>query len=577
MSIETWTRALHAALAAGGPEAVADLFLPDGFWRDFIATDWTLRTVEGAADIAAFAVAHAAPAGLVVAPETAGDEASEGFVTFETALGRGRGYLRLREGRCRTLLLSLEELKGHEEPLRARRPSGLVDDPQGRNWAERLAAKAEAYGDAAQPYVLVVGGGQAGLALGARLEMQGVPYLIVDKHPRVGDQWRNRYKALTLHDPVWYDHMPYLPFPDFWPVFTPKDKMADWLEAYAHALELAIWTGTEMLGAARNQADDGWTVTLRRGDRTVTLAPTHLVMAVGNAGFPRLPEFEGAETFAGPQLHSSQFASGEGMAGRRVVIVGANNSAHDIAADLAANGAHPVMIQRSSTLIIRQSTLTDVLFKPVFSQEAVEAGITTDRADLLLVSNPMRVQEENNRRVWDAIRVAEKPFYDRLTAAGFQLDFGEDGTGLMKYQRAASGYYIDVGACEMVADGRIGIRAGVGVARLVPEGVEMADGEILPADMIVHATGFGAMEEWVARLIDPGTAARVGRCWGYGSGTRGDPGPWEGELRNMWKPTAQPGLWFMGGNLAQSRFYSGLLGLQLKARHAGLAPAPQGA
>lgn len=574
MTIETWTQALNAAVAASDAEAIADLFLADGFWRDFIAVDRTLQTIEGAAAVAAFAVGHASPAGLTVAPEAAGD-AQEGFVTFETTLGRGRGYVRLRDGRCRTLLLALEELKGHEPPLRARRPSGLCDDPHGRNWAERFATKTDAFGKTAQPYVLVVGGGQAGLALGARLELLGVPYLIVDKHPRVGDQWRSRYKALTLHDPVWYDHMPYLPFPDFWPVFTPKDKMGDWLESYAHALELAIWTGTECLAAARNAADDGWTVTLARGDETITLEPTHLVMAVGNAGFPRRPEIEGAETFAGPQLHSSEFASGEGMAGKRVIIVGANNSAHDIAADLVANGARAVMIQRSSTLIIRQSTLTDVLFKPLFSQEAVDAGVTTDRADLLLVANPMRVQEENSRRAWDAIRVAEKPFYDRLTDAGFRIDFGEDGTGLMKYQRAASGYYIDVGACEMVADGRIEIRSGVGIARLAPEGMVLDDGELLEADMIVHATGFGAMEEWVARLIDPETAARIGRCWGYGSGTKGDPGPWEGELRNMWKPTAQEGLWFMGGNLAQSRFYSGLLGLQLKARHAEVATAPR--
>ena len=120
-----------------------------------------------------------------------------------------------------------------------------VEDPQGRNWKERLAAKGEAFGRGEEPYVLIVGGGQAGLALAARLEMLGVPYLVVDRHPRVGDQWRSRYRSLTLHDPVWYDHMPYLPFPDFWPVFTPKDKMGDWLAAYAHAMELAVWTGTD--------------------------------------------------------------------------------------------------------------------------------------------------------------------------------------------------------------------------------------------------------------------------------------------------------------------------------------------
>ncbi|WP_339948216.1 NAD(P)/FAD-dependent oxidoreductase [uncultured Albimonas sp.] len=579
MSIESWAAALTAAVAARDAKAAQALFLPGGFWRDFVAVGGTLQTLEGAPAIAAFAAGPAADANLEVTAEAppllpGADPAQEGFVAFETTLGHGRGYVRLQDGRCRTLLLSLEGLKGHEEPLGARRPSGLIDDPQGRNWKERLAAKTNAFGKGAEPWALIVGGGQAGLALAARLEMLGVPYLVVDKHPRVGDQWRSRYKALTLHDPVWYDHMPYMPFPEFWPVFTPKDKMGDWLDSYAHALELAVWTGTECLGAARPPSGEGWTVTLRREDETVTLSPTHLVMAVGNAGFPRTPEIEGQADFAGVQMHSSQFASGEGLAGKRVIVVGANNSAHDIAADLVGHGAHPVMIQRSSTMVVQQRTVVETMLGPLFSQGAVERGLTTDRADLMLASSPFRVQEENARGLWARVREDEAGFYDRLAAAGFALDFGEDGTGMLKYPRTASGYYFDVGACAMVMDGRIGLRSGTGIARLTAGGMELEDGEVLEADMIVYATGFGAMEEWVARLADPATAERVGRCWGYGSGARGDPGPWEGELRNMWKPTAEPGLWFMGGNLAQSRFYSRLLSLQLKARHAGLNLGP---
>lgn len=258
------------------------------------------------------------------------------------------------------------------------------------------------------------------------------------------------------------------------------------------------------------------------------------------------------------------------MQGKRVIIVGANNSAHDIAANLVQNGAEPVMIQRSSTLIIRQSTMTDVLLKPVFSQDAIDRGITTDLADLLQASTPVRLQEKGSKQIWDGIRKDEAPFYDRLSAAGFKLDFGEDGTGLMKYQRTASGYYIDVGACEMIVDGRINIRSNVNITRLLPGGMQLDNGDVIDADMIVYATGFGSMEEWVARLIDAGTAQRVGKCWGYGSGVKGDAGPWQGELRNMWKPTADEGLWFMGGNLAQARFYSNLVALQLKARFEGL-------
>ena len=91
----------------------------------------------------------------------------------------------------------------------------------------------------------------------------------------------------------------------------------------------------------------------------------------------------------------------------------------------------------------------------------------------------------------------------------------------------------------------------------------LSDGSTLEADAVVYATGFGSMEERAARLTDRAKTDSVGRCWRYGSGHRGDPGPWEGEIRNMWKPTARPGQWFMGGNLAQVRMYSHYLSLQL--------------
>ena len=144
------------------------------------------------------------------------------------------------------------------------------------------------------------------------------------------------------------------------------------------------------------------------------------------------------------------------------------------------------------------------------------------------------------------------------------MDFAEDGTGLgMKYRRTASGYYIDVGAAEMVMDGRIAVRSGHGISCLSERTVHLDDGSALPADAVIYATGYGDMADWVAELINPDTAKRVGPCWGYGSGTKGDPGPWIGELRNMWVETAQPGLWFTGGNLSQARYFSRLIALQL--------------
>ena len=112
-------------------------------------------------------------------------------------------------------------------------------------WSETRAAEQAALGTTEQPYCLIVGGGQGGIALGARLKQLGVPTIILEKNARAGDSWRNRYRSLVLHDPVWYDHLPYIPFPDNWPVFTPKDKLADWLEMYVRVMELDYWTRAE--------------------------------------------------------------------------------------------------------------------------------------------------------------------------------------------------------------------------------------------------------------------------------------------------------------------------------------------
>jgi putative flavoprotein involved in K+ transport len=566
--LQDWVAAFSEALGANDREAIVSLFAPGAQWRDILAISWDLVTIDGSQAIAELLMQRQ-PETRLRAIETSADlAATEGWIRFQTAFGQGEGYIRLDGGVCLTILTALQSLEGFEEAAGPCRPSGASPDGDGRNWLERRQQEAAGMGREIQPYVLIIGGGQGGLALGARLKALDVPCLIVDKHPKVGDQWRSRYRSLTLHDPVWYDHMPYLPFPETWPVYTPKDKMGEWLELYARIMELDIWTSTECRSASYDDTEGQWTVNLVRDGQSFALRVPHLVMAVGNAGFPNVPTFDGAETFGGPMHHSSRHAGGAPYEGKCVAVIGSNNSAHDICADLVAHGADVTMIQRSSTLICRQKTMQDILLGEIYSQAAVEQGLTTEKADLFAASMPLRMQEEYYRTVWDTIRSIDADFYAQLEQAGFQLDFAEDGTGLaMKYQRTASGYYIDVGASEMIIDGRIALRSGVGVDRIVADGLLLTDGSHVAADAIVMATGFGSMDEWVARLISPDVAARIGKCWGYGSGVTGDPGPWEGELRNMWKPTAQAGLWFHGGNLAQSRFYSRYLALQLKGRY----------
>jgi putative flavoprotein involved in K+ transport len=230
-------------------------------------------------------------------------------------------------------------------------------------------------------------------------------------------------------------------------------------------------------------------------------------------------------------------------------------------------------VQRSSTHIARSDTLMELALGALYSEDALANGIDTNTADLIFASIPYAVLPSVQMPIADEMKIRDKDFYDRLTKAGFLLDFGSDETGLfMKYLRRGSGYYIDVGACELVANGSIKLKTGA-TARITANALVMADGTELPADLIVFATGYGSMNGWAAHLISQEVADKVGKCWGLGSDTPKDPGPWEGELRNMWKPTQQEGLWFHGGNLHQSRHYSQFLALQLKARAVGI-PTP---
>jgi len=576
--VKEWLARFDAALSRSDAAGAAALFADECYWRDLVSFTWNITTAEGRPAIQAMLEAtlptvkphnwqlegDATEAGGIV----------DGWITFETNAARGYGHIRLAGELCWTLLTTMVELKGFEEKRGATRDKGVEHGvvPGRASWSERKAHEQAELGFTRQPYVVIVGGGQGGIGLGARLKRLGVPTIIVDRHARPGDQWRKRYRSLTLHDPVWYDHLPYLPFPDHWPVFSPKDKIGDWLESYVNVMELNYWSSTEAKSAAYDEERGEWSVVVDRGGETITLRPKQLVLATGMSGIPNIPAFPGMDAFKGVHHHSSAHPGGDAFAGKKAVVIGSNNSAHDICADLYEQGADVTMVQRSSTHIVRSEPLMRHALGGLYSEEAVKAGITTEKADLIFASIPYRIMHTFQIPVYAAIAQEDADFYARLERAGFMLDWGDDNSGLfMKYLRRGSGYYIDVGASDLVADGKIKLKSGVDVAEIKEHSVVLSDGTELPADLIVYATGYGSMNGWAAKLISREVADRVGKVWGLGSDTTKDPGPWEGEQRNMWKPTQQPALWFHGGNLHQSRHYSQFLSLQLKARMEGLS------
>ena len=319
---ENWLAQFEQALAARSRSRLNALFHADSHWRDVLALTWRIETVSGSDAILRELATHAAPARPPdfkldprrTAPHNvrrAGTDAIEAIFGFETAQGRGSGVLRLTPDDAGafkgwTLLTALDEIKGHEERLGRSRPQGKAysRDFRGPNWLDLRKAAAE-YGDR-EPAVLVVGGGQAGLSIAARLTQLDVDTLIVDREARIGDNWRKRYHALVLHNQVHVNHLPYMPFPPNWPAYIPKDKLAAWFEAYVESMELKYWTGSEFAGGSYDETAKRWSVLVRRADgMTRELHPRHVVMATGVSGIPSLPDIPSVRNFRGEILHSS--------------------------------------------------------------------------------------------------------------------------------------------------------------------------------------------------------------------------------------------------------------------------------
>jgi len=575
-SAENWLSQFQSALAKPDDPLLKTLFHPDSYWRDVLALSWKLQTINGAEAILRGLKARAcsaAPTGFRIDPDRAaprrvtraGTSAIEAIFKFETAQGRGSGILRLipdasdgNRPKAWTLLTALEELKGFEEPLGTARPRGEAysRDFRGPNWLDLRKAAAE-YADR-DPAVVVIGGGHSGLSIAARLKQLQVDTLIVDRELRIGDNWRNRYHALTLHNQVQVNHLPYMPFPPNWPTYIPKDKLANWLEAYVESMELNFWTGTEFVGGTYDDEQERWTVTLRRADgSTREMHPRHVVMATGVSGIPNLPDIPGLKNFAGTILHSSQYTDGEDWKGKDALVIGTGNSGHDIAQDLHSSGAHVTLVQRSSTLITSIEPSAQLVYAPY------NEG-TLDDNDLIATSMPLPLAKKSHRLVTDLSKELDKDLLDGLRRKGFKLDHGEGGTGWQfKYLTRGGGYYFNVGCSDLIISGEIGLAQFSDIEGFVPQGARMRDGKTIAADLIVLATGYKRQEELVRKLFGHAVAERIGPIWGFGD---------DQEMRNMFTRTAQPGLWLIAGGIAQCRINSKYLALQIKGCEVGLLP-----
>jgi len=567
---QAWLSRFAAALQAGDASAAAEMVLPDGLWRDVLALTWTLQTFAGREAIAAMLrgrLSATQPQDFHIPSSRtpprwiarAGTDCIEALFDFDTAFGPANGVLRLvpdTDGRLRawTLNTNLHELRGHEDEFKRRGEPDSTRDFGAENWADRLAQQ-RAFADR-DPIVLVVGGGHAGLSIAARLQQLGVDTLIVDRHPRIGDNWRTRYHSLTLHNEVFVNHLPYLPFPPTFPVYIAKDKLANWFETYVETLELNFWPGTTLTGGRYDEQRRQWSVTLRKSDGGErVMQPRHLIFATGVSSIPHTPELPGLADFAGAVVHSGAFKHAEQWQGRQTLVLGTGTSGHDVAQELHAHGADVTIIQRSKTHVVSLKEAQSVY--AIYSE-----GIPFDDCDLLATSFPYPVLQRSYQLSTARGLEADRALLDALDKRGFRLWEGEDDTGFqMMYLRYGGGYYFNVGCSELIISGEIKLLQFADIDRFVRDGARLKNGGIVPAELLVLATGYLNQQETVRRYLGDAIADSIGPVWGFDAG---------GELRNMWRRTAQPGLWFTAGSLAQCRIFSRYLALQIKALELGL-------
>lgn len=578
LMFEQWLDGLGAIFEQRDADGFASLFEADGYWRDVLSFTWEHRTFVGPAEIrdAFFQSADRVRTTRVrLAPgrsaprlvSRGGSTLIEGFFDFDIGIGTGAGFARLRvndrdDARPSAWLLvtTLFDLAGFEERSGDRRPTGDEYSQGGLplNWAE-VRERERAFDDR-DPQVLVVGAGQGGLMLAARLRQMGVDALVIERTDRVGDVWRQRYKNLTLHNEVFANTFPYLPFPSTWPLWMPKDMLAGWLEAYAELLELNVWTATDLCEATYDPAAGEWAVTVeRRGRDTRSLRCEHLVVATGISGGPaHRPNLPGLEDFTGTVLHSSDYQSGAAWAGRPAVVIGTGNSGHDVAQDLFACGAQVTLVQRGPTCVISLNP-SAMMHGAMFND-----GRSVDDVDLLAAATPHPVLIRSYQSMTRRMRDLDAELLAGLRSVGFRTWDGEDGTGFqLLYLRTGGGYYIDVGCSQLLIERKIALVQAADTDRFVADGLRMNDGSVVRADLVVMATGFAGIDHSVRTMLGDEIAARIGQVWGFDD---------DGVMRNMWRRTPQDGLWLMGGAIAQARPQSRFLALEICAAVNGLLP-----
>jgi putative flavoprotein involved in K+ transport len=214
------------------------------------------------------------------------------------------------------------------------------------------------------------------------------------------------------------------------------------------------------------------------------------------------------------------------------------------------------MIQRGSITVfsVKAASLNHAIY--------YTEGLSLEDADLIASSNTFPVLLRGYQLGTQRMLEIDKELLAKLNARGFKLDIGPEGGGhQMHVRKNHGGYYLNVGCSDLLASGQIGLVHYEDIERFVADGALMKDGRLEEADLVVAATGYHPPTDVIRKMLGEEITDKIGPIWGMDQG---------GEMCNMYKPTPQKGLWFIGGGFAQARVWSHYVALQIKAREAGI-------
>ena len=568
--VDNWLQSFNEAISQQKNKdetikILSNLFFEDSHWRDILALTWKIQTVSGKSkvienlynkitEVSAKSFEIDQQRTLPREVIRAGKNVIEVILRFKTKFGNCEGVVRLFEDQERkgsfkawSLLTALSDLSSSDKK-NIEQYQNIIEGP---NWLDKR--NEDRLYKNREPEVIVVGSGQAGLSIAARLKQQNIDTLIIDKNERIGDNWRNRYHSLKLHNQTHVNHLPYMPFPSTWPTYIPKDKLAGWFEYYVESMELNAWTNTKFIGAVYDEDKKRWKVKLKLSDGTIKIMkPKHIVMAVGVSSVPNRTKIPGMDHYKGKVIHSADYENGKHYNGKNVLVYGTGTSAHDVAQDLYVHGANVKIVQRSPSMVVNVEPSAQLPYQ-LYSE-----GPNTDDCDLITISTPLQVLKKTHQLLTEKTKRIDKPLLDKLTRVGFNLEYGEENSGWQfKYLTRGGGYYFNVGASDLIADGKIKVIQFSDIVNFLSTGIEMKSGEKFDIDLMVTATGYKGQEYVVEELFGKTVVDKIGPIWGIDHERQ--------ELRNMWIQTKQPGLWFHAGSLAQCRIFSKFLALQIKA------------